>query len=674
MKIKTHLKWFTLIELIVVIAILAILAVTSFVVLSQWFVKSRNVKRVTDLSDLQTALRSYYFSKASIWRPGYPMPGEAVEVRDENDEIIWYQGLFDESVWAQMSELTKVPKDPLDKEYYGYSVLTNKGEWYELVAFLEVVDINLLWGSMNQAYAVSLSSRVPYVVWEYREREGYFLKPMTFIHPNFWVITSQILGSWGYIKVDLNTLTWEYVSGGTIWGVQVGWGEYWVANIIEIGWPNAWSISTSDITQALPVAGWVAPATTTPSPPLTIPGGYYTFSGVIVATGVTEIDNLFVTIRDVNWDWKLDIFSTQEDPSSSDGWALLMFFKQKLFDQAYAIAAGGDIGVIVSWLPTINTLFLHLPSQTWFTGQILTWAAFRFVGNNLLGNNWWTIGIYDPSAGYGVYSLYSIYDLSKNYISMGDSTRILFADDFNGDGKDDIFYEEYIAGATPEESKLYKWIAINNWDGTFTTGYIYSGGIPWNDTSFAASEPGTKKWFFKDFDSDGTKELFSYTEYLGFIAKKGATNWYIRKTYEVPEGIFYLMDFTDIDWNGLPDMFYIESGTYNWYIMFDDWNKFLLGNGMLWTFIDLDRDWDKDFVYFDPTLPSWCNEINSDGKFWGADINSCESLGVDLPILSFPQEWGAIDFNWDWNEDFYVVENDNGNGYLKVFYWTYHTP
>ena len=62
-----------------------------------------------------------------------------------------------------MSELTKVPKDPLDGEYYGYSVLVNKGIGYELVAFLEVLDTNLL-GAVNRSYAVSLASRVPYVV------------------------------------------------------------------------------------------------------------------------------------------------------------------------------------------------------------------------------------------------------------------------------------------------------------------------------------------------------------------------------------------------------------------------------------------------------------------------------------------------------------------------------
>ncbi len=56
------------------------------------------------------------------------MPGEAIEIKDENDEVIWYQWLFDESVWGQMREVTKVPQDPLDKEYYGYSILVKNGE------------------------------------------------------------------------------------------------------------------------------------------------------------------------------------------------------------------------------------------------------------------------------------------------------------------------------------------------------------------------------------------------------------------------------------------------------------------------------------------------------------------------------------------------------------------
>ena len=79
-------KTFTLVELIVVIAILAILAVTSFVVLSQWFVKTRNVRRTSDLQGLKTALNSYYFSNFK-----YPQPGEAIEILDESGVVIGYQ-------------------------------------------------------------------------------------------------------------------------------------------------------------------------------------------------------------------------------------------------------------------------------------------------------------------------------------------------------------------------------------------------------------------------------------------------------------------------------------------------------------------------------------------------------------------------------------------------------
>ena len=248
---KKIFRGFTLVELIVVIAILAILAITSFVVLSQWFVKSRNIRRVADLQWLKTALNSYYYSNFK-----YPMPGEAIEIRDENDEVIWYQWLFDDSVWGQMREVTKVPQDPLDKEYYGYSILVKNGEWYELVAFLEVVDTNLLWG-VDKAYAISLSSRVPYVIGEYQEKWDFHLKPLTFIHPDYGVITNQILWSGWYVKIDTNTLTWYESSGWVVWGVNVEWWELWVADVIEIWWTNAGSINQDDISQALPVVGGV---------------------------------------------------------------------------------------------------------------------------------------------------------------------------------------------------------------------------------------------------------------------------------------------------------------------------------------------------------------------------------------------------------------------------------
>jgi len=245
-------KAFSLVELVVVIAILAILAITSFVVLSQWFVKSRNIKRISDLQGLKTALNSYYYSNFK-----YPRPWESIEIRDENDEVIWYQWLFDESVGAKMREVTKVPKDPLDKGYYGYSILVKNWVWYELVSFLEVIDTNLL-GKLDNAYAISLSSRVPYVIWEYEERWGFHLKPLTFIHPDYGVITSNILWSWWYVKIDSTTLTGYESSGGVIWGVNVWWGEYWVAEVIGVGGVNAGSINKEEISQALPVVGGVS--------------------------------------------------------------------------------------------------------------------------------------------------------------------------------------------------------------------------------------------------------------------------------------------------------------------------------------------------------------------------------------------------------------------------------
>ncbi len=283
---KKIFRGFTLVELIVVIAILAILAITSFVVLSQWFVKSRNIRRVADLQWLKTALNSYYYSNFK-----YPMPGEAIEIRDENDEVIWYQWLFDESVWGQMREVTKVPQDPLDKEYYGYSILVKNGEWYELVAFLEVVDTNLLWG-VDKAYAISLSSRVPYVIGEYQEKWDFHLKPLTFIHPDYGVITSLILWSGWYVKIDTNTLTWYESSGWVVWGVNVEWWEFWVADVIEI-YPSG-VIDPNQVSQALPVVGGVSSSTVS-----TQASGYMwliTWGGYDRVTSNIAYDNGFVYV------------------------------------------------------------------------------------------------------------------------------------------------------------------------------------------------------------------------------------------------------------------------------------------------------------------------------------------------------------------------------------------
>lgn len=122
-------KTFTLVELIIVITILAILSVSAFLVVSQRIWKSRDSRRLSDLSVMQKWLE---LSLTELTR--FPTPDSNVTI-NANSGIVWYQWQFCASVSSSVGIKT-IPKDPLDAECYTY--YTNKDRnAYQLLVFLE---------------------------------------------------------------------------------------------------------------------------------------------------------------------------------------------------------------------------------------------------------------------------------------------------------------------------------------------------------------------------------------------------------------------------------------------------------------------------------------------------------------------------------------------------------
>lgn len=119
--IKKNKKGFTLVELLVVIAIIGILASIGIVAISGARIKARDAKRVSDLTQIASALELYYADQAA-----YPLGGIAldpltlgIDVDEEQcnanacDTISLINGISD--VAAGTVYMGLIPKDPSTK-------------------------------------------------------------------------------------------------------------------------------------------------------------------------------------------------------------------------------------------------------------------------------------------------------------------------------------------------------------------------------------------------------------------------------------------------------------------------------------------------------------------------------------------------------------------------------
>ena len=130
-------KAFTLVELIVVITILAILWTIAFISLTAYSAQSRDSVRISDLDRMKTVLELYQIDS---WK--YPLPTNPIDVT-YSWATVWNQGTFWETVYANLSKLDKIPKDPLTDKEYTYSTTFKKNE-YQLWWILEGEEISYI--------------------------------------------------------------------------------------------------------------------------------------------------------------------------------------------------------------------------------------------------------------------------------------------------------------------------------------------------------------------------------------------------------------------------------------------------------------------------------------------------------------------------------------------------
>ncbi|MDD2871184.1 MAG: pre-peptidase C-terminal domain-containing protein [Candidatus Gracilibacteria bacterium] len=121
---------FTLVEIIVVIGILSILSVIVFISINGYAEQSRDSARISDLFSIKTSLELFQLESGN-----YPVPSDGVDIT-YSGAVIFNQGRFGDSVYANVYKLDRLPIDPATYKQYTYSISTNKNE-YQLGGIME---------------------------------------------------------------------------------------------------------------------------------------------------------------------------------------------------------------------------------------------------------------------------------------------------------------------------------------------------------------------------------------------------------------------------------------------------------------------------------------------------------------------------------------------------------
>jgi len=228
---KRTLKWFTLVELIVVITILAILWTIAFISI-QWYTKNaRDSRRVSDINNIQKSLELF-----TLQTEKYPLPDNA-EAVSYSWEVVYYQGVLWDNVTDNLSiNLKKKPTDPLTDLEYIYST-TNSRKEYEVVAVYEwSISYSPI---LPQTHAANLNSVK--VDGTYNQL---YVKTNNYIIPTPSIITAEVLP----FTLDNTNIKSQIVSG------QLNRPAQWT-NVAQTGWLDivlsvyTWSITTDSSEQ-----------------------------------------------------------------------------------------------------------------------------------------------------------------------------------------------------------------------------------------------------------------------------------------------------------------------------------------------------------------------------------------------------------------------------------------
>ena len=150
---------FTLVELIVTITILAILWTIGFLSFQSYTVYSRDVVRLSHISNMKSVLEYNY---TETWR--YPKPDWENNIT-YSWAIAWIQWDFWKDTKRKTKRLDSIPLDPLTQNTYSYSVTKNQSE-FELGSIFEWDEVSKNNSILNNSYADNSDFKA-YISWNY---------------------------------------------------------------------------------------------------------------------------------------------------------------------------------------------------------------------------------------------------------------------------------------------------------------------------------------------------------------------------------------------------------------------------------------------------------------------------------------------------------------------------
>lgn len=346
-----NIKWFTLVELIVVITILAILWTIAFISLQGYSQDSRNSVRLTDSGLIKKALGLYITTNSR-----YPTPDNPTTLT-YSGVTLWTQWTFWNNAFVTLKSLSNIPVDPLFENEYDYSVINNwtKFElWTIMEGWLLSYNNNLL---INQASALSNNDVVSYISWDYTARD---------IYTKTWSNCTNI------------TVPSLFINNPTAGDLAYNWTYKFVYN----GWiniPNSYS-GFIDLS-ATPINFWISEV-------------YNKCSIDTLADLELYVSNLSSAYQQLNWvkeysDLIFNSNTTHFKLTSAnklvDDWILV---DETVFTTLRATAPELFFQDSFSWSNNAIIIWTHIADNLW-TWIKLTWLSdYEILDNKLSKINW----------------------------------------------------------------------------------------------------------------------------------------------------------------------------------------------------------------------------------------------------------------------------------------------
>lgn len=144
---------FTLVELIVTLTIIMILWVITFISMQGYNKSARDSARISDISVIKTSLEIFHVNS---WK--FPEPTSWFNIY-YSWSIVWNQWIIWKQTITNLTNLDKIPTDPLTNNEYTYSVTKNKqeyelawlSEWTEIVSKTNIINNTFAWDTIATA-------------------------------------------------------------------------------------------------------------------------------------------------------------------------------------------------------------------------------------------------------------------------------------------------------------------------------------------------------------------------------------------------------------------------------------------------------------------------------------------------------------------------------------------